>query len=103
MTGCAMTYDVAKLGPDTYTVSTAASPARGGAAGARSMAINAASDYCRKMDREVMVTNLNGHTTNLYGAGSTDVVFRCLAPGDPDLHRPDYQQPPSVIIQDQRK
>lgn len=97
--GCAATHDVAKMGPDTYTVSSSASPVRGGASGARSMAINAAGAYCQKIDREVMVTNVAGQTTNVHGAGSVDVTFRCLVPGDPQLKRPVYERSPDVIIQ----
>ncbi len=99
LAGCAATHDVAQMGPDTYTVSASASPARGGASGARSMAITAAGQHCQKLGREVMVTNVSGQTTNIHGAGSVDVTFRCLAPGDPALQRPVYQRPPDVVIQ----
>lgn len=97
--GCAATHDVAKMGPDTYTVSSSASPVRGGPSGARSMAITAAGAYCEKMGREVLVTNVAGRTTNVHGAGSVDVTFRCLTSGDPQLQRPIYQPAPDIVIQ----
>jgi hypothetical protein len=54
------------------------------------------------MGKQVLVTNIQ--TTPGYpGAGSADVVFRCLASGDPALQRPDYRPAPSVVIQDQRR
>jgi hypothetical protein len=102
LTSCAATYDVAKMGPDTYSVSAQASPARGGASGSRSMALNKATDYCQGMGREMLVKNISGHTTNIYGAGGVDVTFQCLVAGDPELRRPDYQRPPDVVIQDRR-
>lgn len=100
--GCAVAHDVAKLGPDTYTVSANAAPARGGASGARSLAVNAAGAYCERMSREVLVTNISGQTTNVYGAGSVDVTFRCLQPGDPQLQRPTHEKAPDVIVQNRR-
>jgi len=33
---------------------------------------------------------------------NVDVTFRCLAAGDPELKRPNFQQAPNVVIQDQR-
>jgi hypothetical protein len=99
LSACAATYDVAKLGPDTYTVSSAASPARGGASGARSLALARAAEYCQQMAREVMVINMAGQTTNIHGAGSADVSFRCLTANDPQLVRPSYERSPDVIVQ----
>jgi hypothetical protein len=102
LSACAATYDVAKLGPDTYSVSSAASPVRGGTSGARSLALARASEYCQKMDREVMVINISGQTTNIHGAGSTDVNFRCLTANDPQLARPTFERSPDMVVQYRR-
>lgn len=98
LSGCAISHDVAQLGPDTYSVSASAAPARGGASGARSMAIRQAGEYCASQNRRVLVTNISGQTTNGYGAGSTDVMFRCLAANDPTLGRPTYEPTPDVLV-----
>lgn len=95
--GCAMTHEVAKLGPDTYSVSVSASAARGGSSGSRSLAVKAAGDYCTQMGREVLVTNIGGQMTSMYGAGSSDVTFRCLTAGDPRLQSPSYESPDATV------
>jgi len=68
-----------KMGPDTYTVSAAAAPARGGSSEARKIALTAANEHCAQMGKEILVTNVDTATTNIYGAGSAEVTFRCLA------------------------
>lgn len=100
LTGCASTTDVMKMGPETYRVSAAASPARGGPAGAQGMALEAANKYCTKDSKEILVVN----TATFHGAGSSEVTFRCLDKGDPELQqRPDYRKTPDVLIEDSRK
>jgi hypothetical protein len=97
---CAMTQNIAELGPDTYTVGAAASPARGGASTARSMALQEAANFCRSQGKQILVKNLEDRTTNLYGAGSADVAFRCLNPGDPELAtRPNFQRTPDMVVE----
>src|SRR5258708_18198107 len=102
LTSCAVTQKVTQLGPDTYTVGASAAPVRGGASAARSMAVEEAGNYCRSQGKQILVKNIESHTTNYAGAGSTDVTFRCLNENDPELTRPAYQPAPNVIIQDQR-
>jgi hypothetical protein len=99
---CAMSSGVLKMGPDTYTLTVAASPVRGGVVGAKQLALEEASKYCSAAGEEILVTNTSGETTNARGAGSMDITFRCLAAGDPDLQRPDYRVPATTVIEDRR-
>jgi hypothetical protein len=85
---CATSSGVQKLGPDTFTVSSAAAPARGGEA--RRIALDEANEYCAQEAKEILVMNIHTSTTNAFGAGSADVTFRCLTKGDSELRRPDY-------------
>lgn len=101
LAGCATSSGVLQLGPDTYTISTAADMFRGGGAGARQEALTAAQKHCVSMGKELMTTNIN--VGGFVGGGNTiSVNFRCLAKGDPELQRPDFQRAPDVVIQDQR-
>jgi hypothetical protein len=77
--GCAQSSGVLKMGLDTYTISAAAAPARGGSSEARKIALAEANQHCAQMGREILVTNIGTATTNLYGAGSAEVTFRCVA------------------------
>jgi hypothetical protein len=63
--GCAHSSGVLKMDPDTYTVSAAAAPARGGSSEARKIALSAANEHCAQMGKEIQVTNVNTATTNI--------------------------------------
>jgi hypothetical protein len=76
--GCAQSSGVLKVGPDTYTVSAAAAPARGGSSEARKIALTEANQHCAEMGKEILVTNVGTATINAYGAGTAEVTFRCL-------------------------
>ena len=99
---CASSSGIQRLGPDTFTVSTAAAPARGGKSGAKKMALEEANRYCTRMNKEILVTSIRAETTNYAGAGTSDITLQCLAKGDPDLQRPEYRRAPDTIIEDRR-
>ena len=101
MAACTRSSGVLKLGPDTYTTSTAASPIRGGSGEARRIALSEANEYCGQLGKEIFVTNFR--TSFQEGAGKAEVTFHCLSKGDPGLQRPDYRQTPDVTIEDHRK
>jgi len=68
------------------------------------MALTDAAQHCAAMGREILVTNISTGTTNVsYGAVPASVTFRCLATGDPELTRPDYQRPADVRTEDARQ
>lgn len=76
LSGCAMTYDVVKVGPETYQVSAVAAPARGGVAGAQHRAIEAANDKCGSLHKDTSVTGVEtGH--DFPAAGRAVVTFTC--------------------------
>ena len=91
-----------KLGPDTYTVSVHAAPARGGQSGAQKLALSEANAHCESQNREILVTNLKSGPSSHFPGGTVDVTFRCLKEGDPDLQRPTYRPAPDVTIEDRR-
>jgi hypothetical protein len=100
--GCTLrATDPLPVGPDTYT--TSAHALHGGTANARQAALNTANQRCVGMGKHVLVTNINQHTGVLnIDEANVDVTFRCLAANDPELRRPNLQQVPDVVIQDQR-
>lgn len=100
--GCATSSDALMVGPDTYTISARASVVRGGASGARVMALTEAGQFCAGQGKQVLVTN-ESQQGSTGTRGSADVTFRCLAKGDPDLVRPTYRAAPSVVIEDRRQ
>jgi len=102
LTACAQSSGVLKMGPDTYSLSVHAAPARGGESGARNIALTEANAKCASEDKEIIVTNISsGRSTHLPG-GTVEVTFRCLSKGDPDLQRPIYRTAPTTVIEDRR-
>lgn len=80
--------DIVKVGPDTYRAD--------GSCGGNDEAHDAGV-FCGRMGKEVLVTNMRGNS------GTKGTIFRCLAKGDSEYKRPDYQPSPNVIIQDNRR
>jgi hypothetical protein len=95
--GCAMTSQVMDTDNGTYMISAAASPIRGGAAGANSVAYDDAQRFCAQKgmhavvlgaaDRDVYQSSFSG-SFNQYGggfgggtfaAGRTNLHFKCGA------------------------
>jgi len=74
--GCATTYDVVQVGPQTFQVSAVAAPARGGIAGAQHRATEAANKKCQAFGKVTTVTNVDtGH--EFPAAGRAVVTFTC--------------------------
>jgi hypothetical protein len=78
------------VGPDAYTVS--ARTPYGGPASARDAALSAANQQCARLSKQLLVlkssNNFELNENNDIGSDIIDVTFRCLAAGDPALHRP---------------
>ena len=78
LVACAYSSDVVKMGPDKYSVTGTAGSERGGAYGAKQVAVETANEYCKKLGKQVNVTNVNVATINSNGTGSADVTFNCV-------------------------
>lgn len=103
LAGCAFSNSVQKLGPDTYSVGGIGSPMCGGASCAQTAALNEANKFCDSRGKEILVTNTQSGVSTGMGHGNATITFRCLTKDDRELHRPAYEAPPSVIIQDNRR
>lgn len=93
LTGCAQSTGAMKMGPDTYSVAADAL----GASNARQVAMLEANAKCQSMGKEILVTNTSSgkdRARSVY-----EVTFKCLAEGDPDLLRPQYESAPDIVIE----
>lgn len=99
LAGCAQSSGVLKMGPDTYSVSVHAAPARGGASGARRIAMAEANEACAAQGREILVQNITSGASSHLPGGTVDVMFQCLNQNDPGLQRPVYSPTPDVVIE----
>lgn len=100
--GCAQSSGALQMGPDTFNLSVHAAPARGGETGAKRLAFEEAAAKCAGMNRELLVKNVSSGPSSHFAGGTVDIIFRCLPAGDPELIRPRYDAPPSVVIEDRR-
>ena len=76
LSGCAHTFDVVNVGPDRFQVAASAAPARGGIAGAQTMATKAAAEKCASLGKQVNVVGVEtGH--DYPAAGRAVVTFEC--------------------------
>lgn len=101
ISGCATNSGVMSLGPDTYTITTGADMFRGGGTGAKQAALSESQQYCTKLSKEILVTNMR--ESRIAGGKSMEVIFRCLPKGDSGLIRPTYEKSPDTVIEDRRK
>ena len=76
-----------------------AAPARGGTIGAKKLALQEANAHCKTLDKFILVTNINTYPSSHLPGGTADITFRCLAQGDRDLKRPNYEKPADIKIE----
>lgn len=93
LAGCAGAGEPMQVGPDTYSISAFGSSMDGPQYSPRHLAIKGAGEYCRKIDKEVLVSSISASVS------TADVVFKCLSKGDSELVRPDLKPAPDILIQ----
>jgi hypothetical protein len=71
--GCATNNEAVEVGPNIYKVSSVASPAQGGVAGARQRAMDSANKKCESLGRSITVSSVDEFPT----AGRAVVTFTC--------------------------
>lgn len=77
---CTHNSGVQRVGPETYSISVVASPARGGATAAKRIALEKANKFCAESGRVILVSEMDSGTTNRHGDGSSEVTFQCVDP-----------------------
>ena len=91
------------VGPDTFSV-IGSSETRwlgAGLAGAQRKAMLAGEEKCTSLGKRFLV--LSAHSGVSGWDATYELIFRCLAPDDPELKRPTFKPLPNVVIEDRRK
>ena len=100
LAGCANTSGVVKIGPDTFTISTSASPGKGGVPAAKRMAYEEAGAKCAALGREVLALSEKTRSpTWAEGMASMELNFRCLSADDPEFKRQKLEATPDEITE----
>lgn len=102
LNACVSTSQVLEMGRDTYSISATSDGFRSAAA-ARESAFEAGAKRCASFGKRFMFVNESTARTRMGIDTTTNITFRCLSESDPDYARPDVQQTPNVVIEDQRK
>lgn len=76
LASCAFQSEVLKLSEDTYQAAATASPARGGATGAREMALTNANKKCESLDKKIEVADIQIQYA-FPAASAATVTFKC--------------------------
>lgn len=102
---CSNSSGVLKIGPDTFTISTSASPGKGGIPAAKRIAYQEAGEECaRRGGLEVFALNeKTASPTWTEGMASMELNFRCLRSDDPEFQRQRLQSSPDRIIENRQR
>ena len=105
LTACANSSGVVKIGPDTFTISTSASPGKGGVPAAKRIAYQEASEECsRRGGLEVFtLSEKTSSPTWTEGMAGMELNFRCLRLNDPEFQRQRLQSSPDQIIENRQR
>lgn len=78
LAGCASSSGVLQAGPDTYSINTSASLIRGGMAGAKKEAYDAANHECSTQNKEMLVVSESATRPSFTdGMHTVDLRFKC--------------------------
>ena len=98
LAGCANSSGVLKVGPHTFTISTSASPGKGGVPVAKRMAYEEAGAECARRGLEVFtLSEKTASPTWTEGMAKVDLNFRCLKADDPEFKRQQMDRAPDNI------
>lgn len=89
LAACSSTSGALKTGPDTFTISTSASPGKGGVTAAKRIAYTEAGAACSQRGLGILVVDEKAESpTWTDGMAHVDLNFRCLHPNDSEFQRP---------------
>lgn len=99
--GCAVSSGVAKVGPNTFTITTSASPGRGGVPAAKRAAYEEAGAECSHRNAlEIFVLNeTSSPPTWTEGMAIVTLNFRCLNANDTEFQRQPLQKVSDTVIE----
>lgn len=100
LVACANSSGVMKIGPDTFTISTSASPGKGGVPAAKRIAYEEAAAECARRGLEVFtLSEKTASPTWTDGMANMELNFRCLRADDPEFQRQRLQSSPDQITE----
>jgi outer membrane murein-binding lipoprotein Lpp len=102
LAGCVSASKILEVGKDTFSIS-ATADGMSSASSAREKAFEAARIHCASLGKQFMLVNESVARTRMGIDTTVTITFRALDKNDPEYKRPNVQQVPDVVIQDNRK
>ena len=62
-----------------------------------------ADTFCQLKGKEFMPINVHSVDSGMYKFGNSSLKFRCLDKSDPQLHRPNFENSPNLIIEQRNR
>ena len=104
LAACANSSGVLEIGPDTFTISTSASPGKGGIPAAKRIAYQEATAECNQRGLKVFaLSEKTSSPTWTEGMASMELNFRCLGADDVEFQRQKLQSTPDKILEIRQK
>ncbi len=99
LTACSTTStsEVVSAGKDTWIIG-GSNSRLGDPAAVKIELYKAAAAYCSEQNKMFTPVNIN-QTNMFYGAGSSELTFRCLLESDPEYKRPKMKKTPDTSIE----
>ena len=104
LAACANSSGVLEIGPDTFTISTSASPGKGGIPAAKRIAYQEDTAECNQRGLKVFaLSEKTSSPTWTEGMASMELNFRCLGADDVEFQRQKLQSTPDKILEIRQK
>ena len=98
LSACAASGPV-QVGRDTYMVANTGAWSWSSGAALKADLYQQANTYCHSRGLLIQPVSTNSNNGDLYQFAHAELQFRCLAAGDPEIHRPAMGRAPDVVIE----
>ena len=91
LVSCASISEVVPVGKDTFMLTGSNNHSRSTGGELQVELFKVANAYCASLGKELMYVKSSSVDARLFNSSTSDLYFRCLVAGDPELKRPDFK------------
>lgn len=103
LSACASTAEPVPMGKDTYMLANTGAWSWSSGSELKGELFRQADAFCRSQGKNLMPVSTNEKDANFQQFAHSELQFRCLADGDPELRRPTMEQAPNVVIENKAR
>ena len=90
LAACTSISEVVPVGKDTFMLTGSNNHSRSTGGEIKVELFKVANAYCASLGKELMPVKTSSVDARLFNSSTSDLYFRCLLAGDPELRRPDF-------------